>query len=89
VPTFEELGIRNFRVGQWHGLFAPAKTPDRFVRRAHAALVKMFDRADVKETVISRGSEIMLNTPEQFAQVVKNDLDRYGKILRAAGVEPQ
>jgi len=89
VPTFEELGIRNFRVGQWHGLFAPAKTPDRFVRRAHAALVKMFERPDVKETVISRGSEIMLNTPEQFAQVVKADLERYGKILRAAGVQPQ
>jgi tripartite-type tricarboxylate transporter receptor subunit TctC len=43
----------------------------------------------VKETVIARGSEIMLNTPEQFAQVVKNDLARYGKILRDAGVQPQ
>jgi len=89
VPTFDELGIQNFRVGQWHGLFAPAKTPDRFVRRAHGALVKMFERPDVKEMVISRGSEIMLNTPEQFAQVVKTDLARYGKILREAGVEPQ
>jgi len=89
VPTFEELGIRNFRVGQWHGLFAPARTPDRFVRQTHAVLVKMFERQDVKETVIARGSEIMLNTPEQFAKVIRSDIARYGRILKEAGVQPQ
>lgn len=89
VPTFDELGVHNFRVGQWHGLLAPAKTPDRFVRQVHDAMAKTFSRPDVKELVIARGSEILLNTPEQFAQVIKSDLARYGKILKEAGVQPQ
>ena len=37
VPTFEELGVKDFRVGLWNGLLAPAGTPERIVRRVHAA----------------------------------------------------
>ena len=89
VPTFDELGVKNFRVGQWHGLLGPAKLPVAYVRRAHAAMARMFEQPQVKEALASRGSEIMLDTPEEFAQVIRSDLARFGKILREAKVEMQ
>lgn len=89
VPTFDELGVANFRVGQWHGLWGPARLPDRYVRHVHAAMARMFESADVKELIAARGSEIVINTPEQFAKLIRSDLERYRRILQAAGVQPQ
>ncbi len=89
VPTFDELGVRNFRVGQWHGLWGPARLPERYVRHVHAAMARMFENPEVKEVIAARGSEIMVNTPEQFANLIRSDMERYRKILRAAGVQPQ
>jgi tripartite-type tricarboxylate transporter receptor subunit TctC len=88
VPTFDELGVHDFRVGQWHGLWGPAKMPDKLVRTMYTALAKFFEKPEVKESVISRGSEIIFNSPEQFAKALKNDMDRYQKILREAGFKP-
>jgi tripartite-type tricarboxylate transporter receptor subunit TctC len=88
IPTFDELGIQDFRVGQWHGLWGPAKMPDKLVQIMYTALGKFFERNDVKEQVISRGSEVIFNSPEEFAKSLKRDMDRYQKILREAGFKP-
>jgi tripartite-type tricarboxylate transporter receptor subunit TctC len=89
VPTFDELGVPNFRVGQWHGLLGPAKLPERFVRQAYAAMAAMFEKPEAKEAFMLRGSEIIFNSPEQFAAALKSEMERYHQILTAAGFEPQ
>jgi tripartite-type tricarboxylate transporter receptor subunit TctC len=88
VPTFDELGVHDFRVGQWHGLWGPAGLPDKLVRTMYTALGKFFAKPEVRDAVIARGSEIIFNSPEEFAKALKGDMDRYGRILREAGYKP-
>jgi tripartite-type tricarboxylate transporter receptor subunit TctC len=87
VPTFDELGIYNFRVGLWNGLLAPAKTPDRIIRRLHAEIVRMFQNQDLRDFVSARGNEIIANTPEEFSAVIRSDIEKYRKVVAAAGIQ--
>lgn len=87
VPTFDEMGIHNFRVGLWNGLLAPAKTPDRIIRRLHAEIVRMFQNRELRDFVHARGNEIIANTPEEFASVIRSDIGKYRKVVAAAGIQ--
>jgi len=89
VPTIDEAGVAGFEFGNWHGLFAPAGTPERFVRRLHAQLVRIFDEREVRDLVQSRGSEIIASSPEEFAASLRHDIQRYRGIMLAAGIQPQ
>jgi tripartite-type tricarboxylate transporter receptor subunit TctC len=89
VPTFEELGVRDFRVGVWHGLFAPAGTPAVLVRRLHHELVRMFGNVDLRKQFTDTGTEVIVNTPDEFAAKLKSEIERYRRIMTAAGVQPQ
>jgi tripartite-type tricarboxylate transporter receptor subunit TctC len=89
VPTIAEAGVAGFEFGNWHGLFAPAGTPDRIVRRLHQAVVRIFDDPEIRDLVHARGSEIIASTPEEFAATLKRDIERYRKIMLDAGIQPQ
>jgi tripartite-type tricarboxylate transporter receptor subunit TctC len=90
VQTFSEQGIAGYETaGNWHGVFVPAKTPDRIVRILHREIVRVFDAPDIKEVVSNRGSELIVNSPEQFAEQLKRDVPRFRKIMLDAGIVPQ
>ena len=90
VLTIAEQGYPGYEAtGNWHGVFVPAKTPERIVRILHREIVRVFESADIKEIVINRGSELIVNTPEQFAENLKRDVPRFRKIMQDAGITPQ
>ena len=89
VPTIDEAGVAGFEFGNWHGLFAPAGTPERFVRRLHAQIVRIFDEREIRDLVQARGSEIIASSPEEFAASLRHDIQRYRGIMLAAGIQPQ
>ena len=89
VPTIDEAGVAGFEFGNWHGLFAPAGTPERFVRRLHAQIVRIFEDREIRDLVQARGSEIIASSPEEFAASLKHDIQRYRGIMLAAGIQPQ
>jgi tripartite-type tricarboxylate transporter receptor subunit TctC len=89
VPTFEEMGVRDFRVGVWHGLFAPAGTPAVLVKRLHNELAGIFENAELRKQFTDTGTEVIVNTPAQFAAKLKSEIERYRRIMTAAGVQPQ
>ena len=89
VPTIAEAGVAGFEFGNWHGLFAPAGTPDRIVRRLHQAVVRIFSDREIIDLVHVRGSEIIASTPEEFAVMLKHDIERYRRIMLDAGIQPQ
>ena len=66
-----------------------AGTPREIVARLHAALVKGIGDKAVTARLLSQGMEPVLNTPEQFAERIKQDLPRWGKLVKAAGIKPQ
>jgi tripartite-type tricarboxylate transporter receptor subunit TctC len=89
LPTVAESGLPGFEATSWFGLVAPAATPRDIIARLHTALVKTIGDKDVAQRLLSQGMEPVLNTPEQFADVIRQDLPRWGKVVRAAGIRAE
>lgn len=89
VPTIQEQGFADFEFGNWHGLLAPAGTPQAVVRKAHEAVVNILNTPEIREIVESRGNEVIANSPQAFAANLKRDIPRFGKIMAIAGIVPQ
>ena len=89
VPTIREQGVEGYEFGNWHGLVAPARTPDRFIRDVHREVVKLLASREVQDIAASRGNEVIANTPEEFAAKLSREVPRYKKIIAEAGMEIQ
>jgi tripartite-type tricarboxylate transporter receptor subunit TctC len=90
VPTLDALGLKGFELTQWQAIAAPAGTPKPIVDQLHREIVEALKKPDVMERLATQGgSELVGNTPEEFAQVIKNDLAKYSKLVKAAGLQPQ
>src|SRR5713101_5694977 len=90
VPTMHEVGIRNFDISQWQGVLAPAGTPKAIVDRLNADIVRAMRAADVRERIVTQGgNEIVTGTPEDFAALIKSDLQMYAKLIKDAKIPAQ
>ena len=89
LPTVAESGLPGFEATSWFGLVAPAATPRDIIARLHTTLVKTIGERDVAQRLLSQGMEPVLNTPEQFADVIRQDLPRWAKVVRAAGIRAE
>lgn len=86
VPTIAESGVTGFEFGNWHGLFAPKGTPDPIVQRLYKEVVQIFGSKELRDFVIARGSDIIASSPDEFAVKLKQDVERFRKIILEAGV---
>jgi tripartite-type tricarboxylate transporter receptor subunit TctC len=87
VPTLDEQGLKGFELTQWQGVLVPAGTPRAVIDKLHAAVVKALKMPDVIERLSTQGgNELVGNTPEQFAQQIRNDLAKYAKLVRDARI---
>ena len=87
VPTLEEAGnLKGFMAVTWTGMFAPAGTPTDIVNRLAAEVAKTIKRPDVKGQMISVGLVPIGNTPEEFAERMRADTERYGKLIKQIGL---
>ena len=90
VPTLNELGLKDFQLTQWQAVVAPAGTPKPVIDRLNREVVKALKMPDVIDRLATQGgNDLVGNTPEEFAQVIKSDLALYAKIIKAAGIKPQ
>lgn len=90
VPTLDELGLTGFDLTQWQAVVAPAGTPKPVVDLLYREVVKALKMADVIERLATQGgNELVGNTPEEFAQVIKSDLAKYSKLVKAANIQVQ
>ncbi len=81
VPTVAEGGLDGYQVEFWVGVFAPAKTPAATVQALGREIVRIVNLPDVKERLTSLGYEVVGSTPEQFAERVRRDTEKYRKII--------
>jgi len=89
LPTLDEAGLRGYDITGWHGFFAPAGTPREIVDRLNGAVTKAFAAREIRELWASQGMAVVSATPEQFAARVRADYDKYAKLVRLAGIEPE
>ncbi len=82
VPSAEESGLAGYHVDQWFGLFAPAKTPRETIDRLNAALAKALSRDEFVKKLFAQGIDPAHGTPEEFGELVRSDIERWGKLAR-------
>ena len=86
VPTLDESGMKGFNLGTWFGILAPAATPKDIVVRLNTEIVKIINSPDFKKKMAEIGAEPVGNTPEQMTAQIKEDTDRYAKLVKDAKV---
>ena len=84
VPTIAEQGLPGFNVGSWFGIMAPTGTSGAVVQRLYAETAKLVESAEVRTFLVSQGAEPMLMDPPKFAEFLRAETDKWGKVVRAA-----
>jgi tripartite-type tricarboxylate transporter receptor subunit TctC len=86
TPTVAEAGLPDYKYDSWFGVMAPAGTPKPLLDKISHDIARVLAMPDVKEKLEVQGSFPAPTTPEQFDAIIKSDTERYGKILRDAGI---
>ena len=84
-----ELGYPGYEAGSWFGMLAPAGTPKPIVARLSSEVNKALSAPELNERLSAEGAEPAGNTPEEFAAFIKTEIVKWGKVTRAAGIDPQ
>ncbi|MCX7200559.1 MAG: tripartite tricarboxylate transporter substrate binding protein [Proteobacteria bacterium] len=87
VPTIAEAGIPGFEFDQWFGLLAPAKTPRAIVKQLSDEVARALALPEVKERMVSMGNTPAASTPEAFDEFIRSEIEKLGKVIKAAGVQ--
>jgi tripartite-type tricarboxylate transporter receptor subunit TctC len=87
VPTIAESGLPGFAAHGWQGYMAPGKTPRSIIDRLLKDISEVANLPDVRQTLISQGSDIVLNTPEEFSKIIRADAEKWGVIGKRLGVK--
>jgi tripartite-type tricarboxylate transporter receptor subunit TctC len=87
LPTFAELGLPAVNVALWYGLMAPAGTPPEIIARINREVNQALKAPDVLERFAAQGTEPLGGSPEQAAAFVKQELERWGPVIKRAGIK--
>jgi tripartite-type tricarboxylate transporter receptor subunit TctC len=89
IPSIAEVLPGFEKPASWFGLFGPAGLPPPVLARLHAEIVKSLNDPDVRPKIDELAMTLIANTPEQFAALLKSGIDQYGRLIKAAGIQPE
>ncbi len=87
VPTISESGLPGYVVDNWYGVMVPAGVPREIIARLNSELVRILATPEVRERYATDGSEPAPSTPEQFATLVRDEIQKWGRVVREAKVK--
>ncbi len=88
VPTFAEAGLPGYEGDGWIGFLAPAGTPAAAVNRLQAEMAKILARPAVQAFYRDQANEPIVSTPAEYAAFLKQDVDKWAKVIRESGAKP-
>ena len=86
VPTLAESGLKDFDLGTWFGVLAPAGTPKDIVTRLNAEMVKIINTPDFRKRMAEVGAEPIGNSPAEMARQINDDTDKYARLVKETKV---
>lgn len=89
VPTIAEAGVKGYDMGYWFAAYAPAGTPAGVIGKLHDALVKATDSAAAKGFFAMSGSTAWTTAPAELARFQATEAAKWGKVIQAAGIQPE
>jgi tripartite-type tricarboxylate transporter receptor subunit TctC len=87
LPTVAESGVPGYEVTAWYGVSAPAKTPRAIVDRLHTEIVRAVNSPDLRERLTTQGADPIHLTPEQYTVFIQNEIAKWAKVIKAAGIK--
>ncbi len=87
VPTMEESGL-HYQRGGWNGVLAPSGVPKDVIARLNAAIVKVMNTPEMRDSLRKLGYETQTGTPEQFAAFIRSEIAQSAKLVKFAGLKP-
>jgi tripartite-type tricarboxylate transporter receptor subunit TctC len=85
LPTIAESGLPGFDVTSWYGVLSPARVPPDIVARLNGEIRKLMEAEDVKERLSSVGAEIDTTSAEEFGRIIRSEIVRWAKVVKASG----
>jgi tripartite-type tricarboxylate transporter receptor subunit TctC len=89
VPTMIESGVKGYESSTWYGLLAPKGTPRPVIMKLHDEVVALLQQPAIKDKLLADGAEPVGNTPEQFGAFIQAEINKWGKVIRAAGLKAE
>jgi tripartite-type tricarboxylate transporter receptor subunit TctC len=89
VPTIDEAGVKGYESTYWFAAYVPAKTPPEVVTRLQDILVKAVNGAAAQQFYRSTGTEPVTSTPDELAKFQAAEMEKWGRIVKAAKIEPE
>lgn len=87
MPTADEQGLKGYDANTNGGILAPAGTPKPIIDRLNADINKVLKMPDVRAKLEAAGIEVQGGTPQAYAALIRSDLVKWGRVVKAAGIE--
>ena len=91
IPTIAESGVpelKKFDVSQWYGLVVKAGTPKEIINKLNVGVYSTFSSEQAKRQINNEGAIVKLSSPEEFRIFIGAEIDRWSKVIKAAGIKP-
>jgi len=89
LPTIAESGLPGYDASTWGGILAPAGTPKDVVMKLNGAMNAALKQEDVRGKLTGAGIEVQGGTPAEFSEVIKTEIEKWGRVVKQAGIEPE
>jgi tripartite-type tricarboxylate transporter receptor subunit TctC len=89
VPTAQEQGVKDYSSYNWNGVLAPAGTPRPIVDRIHGVLAKALANPETRKQMETIGYEVSGDGPAEYAAFIKSETEKWAKVAKAAGIQPE
>jgi tripartite-type tricarboxylate transporter receptor subunit TctC len=86
IPTIAETGVPGYNTGVWYALLAPAGTPRAIIDRLHRETVAVLNKPEFNKLLVEQAIDPIGNTPEELAKFIKDELDKWAKVVKEAGI---
>jgi tripartite-type tricarboxylate transporter receptor subunit TctC len=87
IPTVAESGVPGFDVTAWYGVSVPAKTPRPIIEKLNTDFVRAVKSPDLRDRLVAQGADPVGNTPEQYTAFVQNEMSKWARVIKAAGIK--
>jgi tripartite-type tricarboxylate transporter receptor subunit TctC len=87
LPTIAEAGVPGYEISTWYGIWAPARTPPAIIARLQQAVATAARSPETRSRFDALGAEPVADSPEDYARFVRAEYDRWGKLVRDAGIK--
>ncbi|HKA39747.1 MAG TPA: tripartite tricarboxylate transporter substrate-binding protein, partial [Burkholderiales bacterium] len=89
VPTIAEAGVPGYRHDVWSAVLMPAKVPAPIVARAEADIARVFNAPETRARLAAQGIDVVNGSSQALEQLIREDYERWGKVVKATGIKAE